>query len=141
MLFQQLKESLSSFLLREKKDATLKLELSNLTFPCCLVKKTGAILDTQNDKKEMFKQPVLLGLTSSGHNYVDIRDKDNTENQNKDVILTTVAEEEVLLLIGNVSPAKASQTLRSGISRQVAEAHSKLMEQKKKKSDSLFSNR
>lgn len=96
------------------------------------MKKTGAILDAQNDKTEMFKQPVPLGLTSSGHNYVDIRDKDNTENQNKDVVLTTVAEEEVLLVIGNVSPAKASQTLRSGISRQAAEAHSKLMEQRKK---------
>lgn len=111
-----------------------------MTFPCCWVKKTGAILDAQNDKTEMFKQPVPLGLTSLGHNYVDIRDKDNTENQNKDVVLTTVAEEEVLLMIGNVSPAKASQTLWSGISRQAAEAHSKLMEQKKK-SASLFSNR
>lgn len=56
------------------------------------LKRAGTVLDMENDRVVMFKQPVPLELTSSGHYCVDIRD-DNTEaDTNESEVLVVTAE-------------------------------------------------
>ncbi|KAI4873784.1 hypothetical protein NFI96_002219, partial [Prochilodus magdalenae] len=55
------------------------------------LKRAGAVLDIENDKATMFKQPVKLELTSSGHYCVNIKANNNSaENviQNDEEVLT-----------------------------------------------------
>ena len=44
------------------------------------LKKAEAVLDIKNYKAVMFKQPVTLELTTSGHYCVNILDKDVTQS-------------------------------------------------------------
>lgn len=54
------------------------------------LRKAGAFLDMENDRAVMFKQYVPLEFTSyTGLYCVDIRDKDYTRSQVKDVVLAT----------------------------------------------------
>lgn len=52
------------------------------------LKKAGTILDMENNRAVMFKQPVPLEFTSSGHYCVDIRDKDTDKNETENEVLT-----------------------------------------------------
>ena len=61
------------------------------------LKRAGAVLDIENDKAIMFKQPVKLELTSSGHYCVNLRDESSPvegEIQNENDILTVTESEE-----------------------------------------------
>lgn len=89
-----------------KVDIPLLLSKSSL-------KKAGAILDMENDKVVMFKQPVPLEFTSSGHYCVDIRDKDTRSHIKdiKDVVLTTTAEDETLIVTENMFPDEKRKVL------------------------------
>lgn len=54
------------------------------------LKRAGAVLDIENDKAIMFKQPVRLELTLSGHYCVNLRDEstpNGSDIQNEDGIL------------------------------------------------------
>lgn len=52
------------------------------------LKKAVTILDMENDRAVMFRQPVPLEFTSSGHYCVDIRDKDTEKSETEDEALT-----------------------------------------------------
>lgn len=56
------------------------------------LKKAGTVLDMENDRVVMFKQPVPLELTSSGHYCVDIRDTNAEVNCNEGEILVVTAD-------------------------------------------------
>ncbi|XP_039900576.1 uncharacterized protein LOC120741662 [Simochromis diagramma] len=56
------------------------------------LKKAGTVLDMENDSVVMFKQPVPLELTSSGHYCVDIRDENTTESCNENEVVMVTAE-------------------------------------------------
>lgn len=43
------------------------------------LKRAGAVIDIENDKALMFKKPVKLQLTSSGHYCVNLRDKNTPD--------------------------------------------------------------
>lgn len=45
------------------------------------LKRASAVLDIANDKATMFKQPVKLELTSSGHYCVNLRDDSNLDKK------------------------------------------------------------
>lgn len=45
------------------------------------VEKTIPVLDMENDRVMMFKEPVPLEFTGSGHYCVDTRDHNNTRSQ------------------------------------------------------------
>lgn len=57
----------------------VKVDMSKTSF-----KQAVTILDMQNDRAVMFRQPVPLEFTSSRHYCVDIRDKDTDESQAED---------------------------------------------------------
>lgn len=64
----------------------------------------------------MFKQPVPLEFTSSGHYCVDIRDKHNTQSQIKDVVLATTdgesqVEEKALAVTEDMSAEEKREVL------------------------------
>lgn len=56
----------------------------------------------ENDRSVMFKRPVPLEFTSSGHYCVDIRDKDPERNR---------AEDEVVLVTENMSLGEKRKVL------------------------------
>ena len=61
------------------------------------LKRAGAVLDIEQDKAVMFKRPVKLELTSSGHYCVNIRAEDYLKNngiQNEEEILTVTQEKQ-----------------------------------------------
>lgn len=80
------------------------------------LKKAGAVLNMENDRAVMFKQPVQLEFTSSGYYCVGIRDKDSISNQIKDVVLATTdgesqTEDEALTMTDNKSPEEKLKVL------------------------------
>lgn len=56
------------------------------------LKRAGTVLDMENDRVVMFKQPVPLELTSSGHYCVDIRDGNTEADTNESEVLVVTAE-------------------------------------------------
>ncbi|KAL6481141.1 hypothetical protein MHYP_G00092210 [Metynnis hypsauchen] len=76
------------------------------------LKKADTILDMKNDRAVMFRQPVPLEFTSSGHYCVDIRDKDAAKSDIEVEVLTITdmsldtkgeAEDEILTVTENMS--------------------------------------
>ncbi len=52
-----------------------------------LLRRPGRVLEMKNNSTFIFKQPVPLEFTISGHYCVDIRDKDTEKSQTEDDIL------------------------------------------------------
>lgn len=72
------------------------------------LKKAGTVLDMENDRAVMFKQPVLLEFTSSGHYCVDIRNKETKKDKESKV---SQAEDEVLAVTEHLSPDEKCKVL------------------------------
>ncbi|XP_014051020.1 uncharacterized protein isoform X1 [Salmo salar] len=72
------------------------------------LKKAGAVLDIKNDKAVMFKQPVTLELTTSGHYCVNILDKDITQSPCKNEIRTDM---EILTVTDNMNTKEKHKVL------------------------------
>lgn len=56
------------------------------------IKRAGTVLDMENDHVVMFKQPVKLDFTSSGHYCVNIMDKKGENIQGDDQDLVTAED-------------------------------------------------
>ncbi|KAL1281668.1 hypothetical protein QQF64_000471 [Cirrhinus molitorella] len=69
------------------------------------LKRVGAVLDLQNDKAIMFKHPVTLELTFSGHYCVNLQQKDLPCDVEK------CSEDEVLMVTENMSPKEKKRVL------------------------------
>ncbi|XP_029629926.1 uncharacterized protein LOC115207015 [Salmo trutta] len=75
------------------------------------LKKAGAVLDIKNDKAVMFKQPVTLELTTSGHYCVNILDKDITQSPCKNEIRTDTEHMEILTVTENMNSKEKHKVL------------------------------
>ena len=69
------------------------------------LKRAGAVLDIEHDKAVMFKQPVKIELTSSGHYCVNLKPEDNPEESE------IHDEEEILTVTGNMTTQEKQKTL------------------------------
>ncbi len=56
------------------------------------MKRTGTVLDMENDRAVMFNKSVKLDFTSSGHYCVNIMDKDNKNIQVDEQVLATTED-------------------------------------------------
>ncbi len=69
------------------------------------LKRSGAVLDLQNDKAIMFKHPVTLELTSSGHYCVNLLHRDLSYGTEK------CSEDEVLIVTENMTTKEKKRVL------------------------------
>lgn len=69
------------------------------------LKRAGAVLDLQNDTAIMFKHPVTLELTSSGHYCINLMDQDSSCDAEK------CSEDEVLFVTENMTSKKKKEVL------------------------------